>query len=115
MNAQREIGFQTSWAVGECIRVYLEVTEDTRYTTTIKLQQNASAGPDYLAPTMTVRLYHDARMAEVLTSQQISRLRPRYDYPNSKMHLPDEKFQVNRFLAEWLGHCWQLRLISSEM
>ncbi len=31
---------------------------------------------------MTVRLYHDAMVAEVCSSQQIFRFKARYDYPN---------------------------------
>ena len=52
-----------------------------------------------------MRLYHDARMAEVCVSQQISRLQSSYHYPNEKMHHRDEKEQCNHFLAEWLRFC----------
>jgi len=45
------------------------------------------------------------RMAEVCAAQQISRLQPRYDYPNKNMHQRDEKEQVNLFLADWLKFC----------
>ncbi len=34
---------------------------------------------------MTVRLYHDAMVAEVCSSQQIFRFKARYDYPNKKV------------------------------
>jgi len=54
---------------------------------------------------LQVRLYHDARMAEVCVSQQISRLQPSYHYPNAKMHHRDEKEQCNHFLGEWLRFC----------
>jgi hypothetical protein len=56
---------------------------------------------------MSIRLYHDARMAEVNSSQNIRWIKPRYDYPNKKMHLPDEKQQINQFLKEWLQLCLQ--------
>lgn len=57
---------------------------------------------------MQVRVYHDARMAEVIGAEGCRRLLPRYGYPNSRMHQPDEKAQLNRLLQEWLGHYLQL-------
>ena len=50
---------------------------------------------------MTVRLYHDAMVAEVCSSQQIFRFKARYDYPNKKLHQRDEKHQINQFLADF--------------
>ncbi|MDO6704894.1 DUF1249 family protein [Photobacterium sp. 1_MG-2023] len=84
----------------------LRILESTRYTTLIQLQMETDTGlPEYLIPTFKVRLYHDARVAEVCSIQQISRLKPRYDYPNMRMHQKDEKHQVNRFLGDWLAYC----------
>ena len=83
----------------------LAVEEQAPYTSTIRLSQQRSGLPDYLTPAMRVRMYHDARMAEVLSSQQISGVRARYDYPNCRMHQQDEKMQINQFLAEWVTFC----------
>ena len=58
-------------------------------------------------PEMSVRLYHDAKMAEVLSCQSIVRVQPSYTYPNKKMHQKNEKAQWNKFLGEWLSHCIQ--------
>lgn len=63
---------------------------------------------ELLHPKMMVRLYHDARMAEIISNQGVKQIKPRYDYPNKKMHLPDEKQQINFFLKEWLQLCLQL-------
>ncbi len=52
---------------------------------------------------MRVRMYHDARMAEVVSCAGVRRVEPRYAYPNERMHQPDEKAQWNRFLADWLA------------
>ncbi|KJF87818.1 dehydrogenase [Photobacterium phosphoreum] len=84
----------------------LKIIESTRYTTvvTLGLVDNESV-VDYLAPLLTVRLYHDAKVAEVCAVQQISRLKPIYDYPNLRMHQKNEKHQVNLFLGDWLKHC----------
>ncbi|PHZ58176.1 dehydrogenase [Photobacterium leiognathi] len=90
-----------------CDDVYcLKIIESTRYTTMISLElQGEQSVADYLSPSLTIRLYHDAKVAEVCSAQQISRLKPIYDYPNLRMHQKDEKHQVNRFLGDWLNHC----------
>lgn len=82
----------------------LEVVEITRYTTMIQVTQ-CDIQPNFPLPKLTVRLYHDARVAEVCASEQISRVQARYDYPNSKMMQKDEKFQLNQFLSDWLSFC----------
>ncbi|QQD22605.1 DUF1249 domain-containing protein [Oceanospirillaceae bacterium ASx5O] len=87
------------------VRLYIE--EDHRYTTMLRIEQQGYS-PAWLQPqAMQVRLYHDAGMAEVLSYQQSQRFHGRYPYPNPAMRLPDEKLQLNRFLAEWLTHCLQ--------
>jgi len=83
----------------------LQVVEEARYTTTLDIEQAGVHLPQTMLPKMRVRMYHDARMAEVLRSQQISDIKPVYHYPNQHMHQRDEKWQVNQFLAEWLQHC----------
>ncbi len=43
-------------------------------------------------------------MAEVTDFQRERHFSGRYRYPNVRMHQPDEKLQINRFLGEWLAH-----------
>ncbi|EGK18313.1 hypothetical protein SFVA6_3999 [Shigella flexneri VA-6] len=69
------------------------------------IEQTAPAISYWSLPSMTVRLYHDAMVAEVCSSQQIFRFKARYDYPNKKLHQRDEKHQINQFLADWLRYC----------
>ena len=57
------------------------------------------------APVLTVRIYHDAQSAEVISYQKQNRFHGKYDYPNNRMRQRDEKAQVNRFLSELLGLC----------
>lgn len=97
-------GDKLHWALDDHTQVELSLVEETKYTCTVALEQKRRGAASFMLPLMTVRLYHDARVAEVLSSQQISRLKPRYDYPNKKMLHKDEKIQVNQFLAEWLQH-----------
>ena len=85
-------------------RVRLEVLERGPYTTLIELRHVPEA-PWRIQPHLRVRLYHDARSAEVVEFQGARHFRPSYVYPNHRMRLPDEKAQVNRFLSEFLSVC----------
>lgn len=82
------------------------VQENSPYTTTLRISQEQYL-PWLPTPNMAVRVYHDARMAEVIAAQEIRYLQPIYPYPNPQMHQPDEKAQLNLFLGEWLGYCLQ--------
>ena len=82
----------------------LTVTESCPYTTTVQISQQDCL-PWLPVPQMDVRVYHDARMAEVIGAENARRFRGIYTYPNAQMHQPDEKNQLNLFLGEWLGHC----------
>ncbi|MGB2130544.1 MAG: DUF1249 domain-containing protein [Marinobacterium sp.] len=87
-------------------RVRLEVDERFTYTTSVVVSQqyeNASAWLE--SPRLVVRLYHDARVAEVICTRQRRQLAGVYAYPNQQMRYPDEKAQLNIFLGEWLSHC----------
>nr|WP_215730898.1 DUF1249 domain-containing protein [Pseudomonas lalucatii] len=82
----------------------LEVLETCPYTSTLLVRQEHSL-PWLPVPQLEVRVYHDARMAEVVSAESARRLRSIYPYPNAAMHQPDEKSQLNLFLGEWLSHC----------
>ncbi len=100
---QPSVGDVRSYQVAS-MAYQLEVSEVTKYTTLVDVSQ-CDEHPVLPLPKMTVRLYHDARVAEVCASEQISRVFARYDYPNKKMVQKDEKFQLNQFLGEWLTFC----------
>ncbi len=90
------------------IRLNLNTQDNSTYTETFELNMSwtkVSFLPDL---SMTIRLYHDARLAEVLTYQQVSRLLAVYKYPNDNMHQPDEKYRVNAFLQHVLKSCLEL-------
>ena len=84
--------------------VSIAVLERSPYTTLIKLRQLPEA-PWGASPMMTVRLYHDARNAEVVEYQRARHFKAVYAYPNDSMRQRDEKVQVNRFLGEFLSYC----------
>ncbi|MBF7071882.1 DUF1249 domain-containing protein [Glaciecola sp. MH2013] len=93
--------------INDSLSYRITIIESTRYTSTIEMAQFTKNAPAFLQPLMEVRLYHDAKVAEVLSCQRISRLEPSYEYPNLNMHQRNEKQMVNIFLAEWLQFCLQ--------
>ncbi|WP_441002070.1 DUF1249 domain-containing protein [Pseudocolwellia agarivorans] len=109
---KEEVGQARKFFISDFLSYVVSVNEVTRYTTLVTISQDTIEVGKELSqlfqPKMVIRLYHDARMAEVITSQNIRQVKPRYDYPNSKMHLPDEKQQINMFLKEWLQLCHEL-------
>lgn len=85
--------------------VAVKIVERAPYTTIIDIEQLGSATSAAPSPQFQVRVYHDARMAEVVACQGHRHIKPRYDYPNTGMYQRDEKFQLNRYFGEWLSLC----------
>ena len=99
--------------VGSDLQYRINIVDSSRYTSTLEMSQISLNTPKFLQPTMTIRLYHDAKVAEVLQAQRTSKLKPVYEYPNLNMHQRNEKYMVNVFLAEWLHFCLSQRLASA--
>jgi len=82
------------------------VAEHARYTTTLRLWkrfgQQEHALPDL---SMTVRVYHDAAVAEVLAYQGCDRIPPGYLVRGDNRYQKDEKRQINEFLNQLLHYC----------
>ncbi|MTI15073.1 DUF1249 domain-containing protein [Sansalvadorimonas verongulae] len=85
----------------------LEIREQTKYTTLLHLSLVQPFHRWLPLPNLSVRLYHDVRMAEVVAADHHRGLDARYSYPNPEMYQPDEKHQLNKLLSEWLQHCLQ--------
>lgn len=103
-------------------KVRFEVAQRCPYTTVVNIVQDPppacghESGQDSgqgagqnvpgLAETrLSIRIYHDAKAAEVIEYQNERGFHAVYEYPNARMRHPDEKAQVNRFLGEFLGVC----------
>ena len=82
--------------------LFLEVAEQSRYTTTVRLTYYFDEPPGCAAdPNVTLRVYHDARQAEVLD------LRQRV-LPTARAFTPpglSRKWRANLFVSKWLGFC----------
>lgn len=88
------------------ITISIKIITCSRYTTELEVEQHIQ-GPDFLEAKMRVRLYHDASAAEVTSFQHVGNFKGAYPYPNQNMFHPNEKEQLNFFLAEWLAFCHQ--------
>ena len=102
---QQEWLFGVEAATDQLRQVSISVVERSKYTTTVAVAQESLLDDWVPKPTLTVRLYHDAQMAEVLSFRLNRHLSGTYDYPNANMYQPDEKAQQNAFLGEWLEFC----------
>ncbi|MCW8955784.1 MAG: DUF1249 domain-containing protein [Gammaproteobacteria bacterium] len=83
--------------------LHLAIVERSKYTTTLYLSYAfpSSTGPQ-MEPNLKIRIYHDARLAEVMSGHlHHGRL--------ILEHLPAnalrEKWKLNRFLNRWLSYC----------
>lgn len=107
-----DIATGQSWQLkGEFGILVVRILENTKYTQLVEISRPLATGEFVNTPKVLVRIYHDAKLAEVLTGQQIYQLRPVYDYPNLRMYHSDEKYQVNAFLEELLKIGNQQRLV----
>lgn len=117
LSGKQGIGETREFFISDFLSYNVTIEEVTRYTSVVCLEQVSLSDslnniPVVVAngfnPRMIIRLYHDARVAEVLSTQDIRQVKPRYDYPNNQMHQQDEKQQINQFLNEWLHLCLDL-------
>lgn len=87
-------------------QVQFSVVERGPFTTLLKISfaaENKWMG--MATPQLEVRVYHDARSAEVVSYQNQNYFHGKYEYPNTRMRQRDEKVQINRFLSEFLNLC----------
>jgi uncharacterized protein YqiB (DUF1249 family) len=88
----------------------LQVTEQSRFTSMLSLSLSISGKPQLertignsLAADISVRMYHDVRLAEVIDINGLKATWACYAGVNDHMLQPDEKAQQNRFLGELLS------------
>ena len=115
--------------IGKETQIDTEVTERGPYTTLLNITQrpadekrvgqpeNSATDFDWnqLVLRMSVRVYHDAQMAEIVDFMNVRNFKSRYPYPNPKMLQIDEKQQVNFFLRDWLDRCLEFGVAVSPL
>ena len=80
--------------------LHLSISERCKYTTMLRLTyQFQQAQGISCQPDMHIRVYHDARIAEV--QDRLDHRQRRIVSGNSL----EQKWKLNRFLYKWLGYC----------
>ena len=115
LDPNADAGEVFEYGVAQNIQVRITVNEHSVYTHLVTIEQLHEALPPFMHTRMQVRLYHDARVGEVVRYQEQSRFKGAYEYPNDKMHQKDEKLRLNGFLREWLMFCLQHGLSKAEV
>jgi len=82
----------------------VEVMERHKYMTVIELNFQLTENQQIPDIMLRLRLYFDARVAEVIAYQGVERIPARYQIKLSRGDVRDEKIQVNRLLNEFLNY-----------
>lgn len=101
----RVTGTLMSEVTGDC-PLHLQVEEHSRYTTTFKLTYffDAADGP-YADPDLIVRVYHDARLAEVRACARWHQHEVLRSLRSRCSHELDDRWARNMMLNKWLDYC----------
>jgi len=89
--------------VNGCLPVYMHLSEQSPYTSTLRLtyrfvESNGSTVRASAEPDLMIRVYHDARTAEVISGLIHGQQRQR------KTRGLDSSWHQNRFLYKWLKY-----------
>ncbi len=88
--------------VPDGLDLYLQLIERHRYTTDIVLTYRFAYVEGWRAePNLGIRIYHDARQAEVMSAQ----LRHWAAFESTQCDALHQRWRVNRFLWKWLNYC----------
>lgn len=91
---------------GQESRFSLVLTQESQYTSQFQLTFGQRKKTDLLFDhnvSMTVRLYHDVKIAEITDGHR--QYKGSYPYPNDAMLHRDEKIRLNQQLADLLELC----------
>jgi len=88
------------------LSLHLDVVERFRYTTAVALTYYFQRGPVQVAePDLRIRIYHDARLAEVMAAQLRRWPEFRLSEDGTSQTCLSTRWHVNRFLYKWLSYC----------
>ncbi|MBL1265629.1 DUF1249 domain-containing protein [Candidatus Methylomicrobium oryzae] len=86
--------------------LHLEVLERSPYTLTILLSHSFKRNlEEFLEPAVTIRLYLDLQLAEVISDHARAAVAKVYRNPGLSLEIMNYKWRLNYFLQKWLEHC----------
>lgn len=90
--------------VRDGLDLHMSLVERHRYTTDLLLTYRFIRDDgEHLEPELHIRVYHDARVAEVLAAHL--RRSPAFRFISDGPVDLAARWRVNRFLFKWLGYC----------
>jgi uncharacterized protein YqiB (DUF1249 family) len=95
--------------------LHLEVIERSPYTMTVELTHrfNKNLG-ELLEPAVRIRLYLDAKLAEVISDHARSAVSLVFKDPGRSYEIMNYKWRLNYFLQKWLDHCLNKNYLFNE-
>lgn len=85
--------------------ITIDVIDRGRYTTSLRIALTGVLPAPLGVHSVEMRVYHDARMAEVIGFQSRRTGAPRHRYPNPQMLQRNEKLSQNQFAGDLLAFC----------
>ncbi|HSN23235.1 MAG TPA: DUF1249 domain-containing protein [Methylomicrobium sp.] len=86
--------------------IHLQVLERSPYTLTIMLSHRFQKNlEEFLEPAVTIRLYLDLQLAEVISDHARASVAKVYKNPGLILEIMNYKWRLNYFLQKWLEHC----------
>ncbi len=100
-----DCGIRQSSVPRDC-PLYLDLVEKCRYTTTLRLTYYFKEDKAQIAdPDLTVRIYHDARMAEAMACVNQRRHAALRDFTTGMGSQLERRWARNNMLNKWLEYC----------
>jgi len=103
-NQEKFLKYESDSAPAE-IKLGITKEPELKKITEIVENEDGNNAAHFSSPEMIIRVYHDAKTAEVTSYQNHKYFKAVYPLPNPYMYQCDEKEQLNLFLAEWLNLC----------
>ncbi|MGY6276112.1 DUF1249 domain-containing protein [Methylomonas sp. MgM2] len=86
--------------------LHLDILERNPYTLTIELSHRFKQPfSELFAPAVKIRIYLDAKLAEVIRDNDRPSVNRVYQNPGRTVEIQQYKWQLNYFLQKWLDHC----------
>jgi hypothetical protein len=98
-------GEQQSTVPGDCT-LHLRLVERSRYTSTLHLTYFFQESENWIAdPDMTIRIYHDARLAEAMACSRNHRHEILRQFDADSGNEINRRWTRNSMLNKWLEYC----------
>ena len=93
------------------MKLHLKIIERSKFTTTLILSYCFNTNTELrMEPDLKIRIYHDARLAEVMSGRLHHGRLVLDNLPSDALR---QRWQLNRFLSKWLKYCLRQKHVFS--